>query len=213
MSRGLGKLQRLILELLGERGPMWLIDIIAASWYFNHVEAPGEPGEPGEHTPAWAASVRRAVQSLERRKLVRCGTGQIITAWDDCRYCRKIVWLPDQPAPELKEMRRLGAEWIGLLVLEILTTVDALDAEGRWCAGYGGMSWVDNDPGMVPYLWLCKRVLEIIGDPFCRGEPNNREYMAINRAVWHLINEGKVVAYKPPEGVKRPSIGWVKVIA
>lgn len=94
MGRGLGEMQRTVLELLREAG-----EPCAASYL---------AGMMGQPSHALDVSVRRAVRTLRRRGIVDCALAR----------GRLVAWLPEHEPPMVH--RRVSGDQIEALVLERL---------------------------------------------------------------------------------------------
>jgi hypothetical protein len=178
VSRGLGKVQRAVLDALQEvGGPIYVSDLI------DRLYGAGEPPR------AFAESVRRAVRDLTQKKLVCCGL--VYTDWHDAERARTsenygysqrtspACWLPAQQEPKVKPQIR-GAD-VEQAIVELLhrTPLDAYE------------------DGHNVY-WIGQRVGQLYGQRWNHPEP--RTHAAVHRAIHRLIEQGCVIPIRSRTG-------------
>ena len=174
MSRGLGKLQRRILEHLETAG-RWQ----SAQQVITALTDSSE----SEPSPSFQVSVRRAAQGLRRRRLIEVGSVSL-------RYHEQTAyWLPDHEPPQFTNHR----VWHSWLACELVTRLlsQMTDEEARESFIYDSRPWAKThvpQSGEVTYRHLVGEFLKRFSsdgeDPAART--------AILRAVRRLAKEGKL---------------------
>lgn len=193
MSKGLGRLQKAILDYLQARGkPEWFIEIAYSVTYkLKDEEIPP--------TTAEYEAIRRAVRSLEKRGLVKCALGDPLYQWET-RY-RLICWLPEHKEPETR--KELTGEFVEEIILQVVNNA-TIDSDGYFHNQYRFDLY---EPENIPYKLVTKevgyRLRELKYFDGCYAE--NRVSTAINRAIYRLMDKGLIKAYWKKMG----RWGWI----
>lgn len=195
MSKGLGKLQAQILEMLAEKKEPRTVSGLA---YDIHqldetVDYYAKPPRSLE------VSVRRAVHSLEKRGLVLANEAHQSLLDEPCRQL--ICWLPDQPPKDFRPQILLSGKFVERVILQVLqgtaqiTDKIELNMLGR---SWGDVTPFDPYKEPVRYEWLTNQVLKRLpSGRYGQG----RERTAITRAVQKLAKQGLIKAYWKRVGI------------
>lgn len=202
MSKGLGSVQRSVLETLGQNDrPLYLGAL--AYVLFNEGRDDCDCTQPPR---AFTESVRRAIHTLAARKLVRCE--QATQRWGNEEIHGLYCWLPDKPNQFLDQRPRIRGADVEELILFALRRARAMkdDPVERWMI-YGSQN--TRPPHINPgddgacYTWVISRVLSALGQQFHEG----RAMVAIHRATKRLVAQGHIKAWWYRTG----RYGWLKL--
>jgi hypothetical protein len=189
MSRGLGRLQRAVLDHLQERGKWdssW--SIVDAIFHNFHPEAREYDRAPD----AFDVSVRRAINGLLASGLVCTAEYQV---FDSCRsradrYARLAVWLADHEPPPVKPSIS-GAE-VEATVLQWITQTTRADIEEY--VQCRGPRWIhehhEQYPDDIPYSFLTREMMQLLNNG--RSFREGKEFVAVSRAVQRLEAKGLI---------------------
>lgn len=197
MSKGPGKLQREILAYLQQIGRPTSAKSIAYTIRDNRSDH--ETWEPLPRS--LEVSVRRAIHSLEKAKLV-VTSHHVSGQYQDSHMCL-MCWLPGQAAPKTTVI--LPGDQVEAAILDILRhkadyVKDAYDERAMYRVR-GQHARINDDPDMISYSWLANQVRNKLGAFKWEG----RIYPAISRAIKKLSKAGAIKAYWYRAG----RYGWV----
>ena len=203
MGRGLGKLQQAILDYLQSEGkPCWVMDIT-----FNVYTPETWPaaGERVEVPYSFYTSVRRAINALEGRGLVRCGLPAEKSYRGEERM-QRMCWLAGQPGPLCRPL--LSGERTEQAVIDALRAalaetnpVKREDIFEEWWSS----RMQPPEKGCVKYAWLVGAVEQRLQAQDMVDRRRIRS--AVTRAVDRLIAYDVLTGYKRPNGW----YGWIKL--
>lgn len=173
MSRGLGKVQRAVLDYLQQEGKPRSISDIA--WDLNDVE-PGRDGMKPWPSPALYESVRRAAKILASRGLLRCAyTDPHLRDERVSLFC----WLPEHTPPEHQQRLLPGT----VVEHAIIRTIEKFLEENDWFAvkEHNGVRYVRYG-SITDGVWKS----------FARSNNDQRIRPAMSRALKRLQDRGTI---------------------
>ena len=131
MGRGLGTLQRAVLDYLNRRSGAGYASDVAYELH-NGDREPPHTSQPPRSTDV---AVRRAVKTLEARGLVKTG---YYSGWDGKTSLQ--IWLPDATPRHRPKTRQTWGD-IDRTVHVVLSTITADDVQDWLCCGRGGSGY------------------------------------------------------------------------
>ena len=200
MGRGLGKLQKAILDYLHAEGkPCWASSIAYSLYY-----ARDDVRECDPLPRSFEVSVRRAIHALAKRELVCTGTRADPRRLIGDPIPSLVCWLPGQSPPRLDTIIH-GAD-VDRLVLAALAKaeVETDPFEQRFFFGRQPAHLIGTGQQFVQYSWLTNHVVKALGGNMIEG----KRAVAIHRSVKRLAAQGRIKAYWKSS---RGHYGWVKL--
>ncbi len=202
MSKGLGKVQTQILDLLKTKDRPLCAQDIAYDLY--------EPQRVRENDPtphSFYVSVRRAIHNLEARGLVLCGEENSHLYGAPTRAL--VCWMPGQAGARLKPILN-GALVEQAIIVTLQAAEQIIDEKERYILrGDGSYNLrsipFSNDKEMLRYEWLTSQVYKWL---YHKGYQDDRTIrVAITRAVYRLKTRGIVKIRWKKAGVN----GWISL--
>jgi hypothetical protein len=176
MSRGLGKVQRVVLEYLRQQGGPCAVSSIA--WSLANVGAGIHERPPSR---ALRVSVERAARSLARAGLLCTGRRG---NWGEGLWT--VAWLPEQAPPKDLRPARIAGSHIERIVLD--TLLQMRDPQARTKQSMGFRINLDVlDSGAVAYQELVRLVLAALDRRDTYGIKSS-----ITRAIQRLQARGQI---------------------
>jgi hypothetical protein len=198
MSKGLGKIQQGIIDILQERGHWAPAREVIADLFA--VIGDGT----NEISYSFYTSALRAIVGLEKRRLLHTSKQQTAAWHSDSRsYHRLAVWLPGQSAPDTE--RTLTGAQIESLLLSKLRSFTEDEAKNSFSCPFSPrkkeIAGLHNHPLDVRYEILAGEVLKVIGQTnTCRVAVSRAvRRLADKRAVHTILLRGQVVIVRQLE--------------
>ena len=201
MGRGLGTLQRAVLDYLNRRSGAGYASDVAYELH-NGDKDERDSSPPPRSTEV---AVRRAVKTLEARGLVKTG---YYSGWDGETSLQ--IWLPDATPRHRPKTRQ---SWSDIdrtvhVVLSTITTDDVQDwlrygrggrgycklGQGVWDAWRQQLDGYPTKPPGIPYPLAVKRIADALGMMDYGESVLNRARRPINRALQNLVAAGAIEA-------------------
>jgi hypothetical protein len=199
MSRGTGRLQNAILSHVEQAGQWcWASDITHA------IYCACEPSDAqGEPPRSFHVAVRRAINSLAERGVLRTGQPDDAKIWAT-RY-RLACWLPTHAPPPLK--RTFSTTEVRQAIMDTLINADESDIEKRIL--WGRERHYERPSGGIPYSWLANRLREKLQPDW---HYQTRLFTVMHRTLRKLVQEGVVTLHYVTKG-NRVQVLFVELIA
>ncbi len=179
MSRGLGSLQRDVLQALRTRGK-WIGAQSLTCALYERIQQSDREQVPY----SFYVKVRRAATSLVKRNAVKTGMTANTKYGDRTRVA---YWLPGQEPPALK--RVIEAAVVENTIMQVITGINEVEAEDSFKYGREVVRSMvyDRKPGKVTYTHVVNTV-----DKLLTRDGWDRERLAvhIHRAVYRLQEKG-----------------------